>query len=77
MGGHAAPTLSAGGGAHLAAEVFRKHDVDCSGALDPQEMAAALQELGVLDGLRARAAGARPLPSPGGLPGPGLAGRSC
>jgi hypothetical protein len=59
-GGHMQPTLAGGGGAQLAAEIFRKHDLDASNALGPQEMVMALQELGVLEGLKARAAGGRP-----------------
>jgi len=49
--------LCGGGGADKAAEVFRRHDVDCSGYLDEQEMMSALQDLGILEGLTARQLG--------------------
>lgn len=49
--------LAAGGGADQAAEVFRRHDADCSGYLDAQEMMSALNDLGLLEGLTARQLG--------------------
>ncbi len=55
---HAAPaTLAAGGSAKVAADIFRKHDSDGSGLLEGSEVVEALQELGVLEGLRAQRAG--------------------
>ncbi len=59
-GAHAAATLAAGGGAKVAADIFRKHDSDGSGLLEPSEMMMALQELGVLEGLKAQKAGEGP-----------------
>jgi hypothetical protein len=49
--------LSGGGSAHKAAEVFKRHDSDASGYLDAEEMMAALQDLGMLDGMKAKALG--------------------
>lgn len=46
--------LTAGGVAAKAAEVFRRHDSDSSGFLDAEEMMAALQDLGMLEGMEAR-----------------------
>lgn len=49
--------LSGGGSAHKAAEVFKRHDSDASGYLDAEEMMAALQDLGMLEGMKAKALG--------------------
>ena len=49
--------LAGGGAANKAAEVFRRHDADASGFLDAEEMLAALQDLGMLEGLKARQLG--------------------
>jgi hypothetical protein len=46
--------LAGGGAAYKAAEVFRKHDSDASGYLDAEEMMAALQDLGMLEGMKAK-----------------------
>ena len=46
--------LAGGGAAYKAAEVFRKHDSDASGYLDAEEMMSALQDLGMLEGMKAK-----------------------
>lgn len=38
--------------------MFRRHDSDNSGFLDAEEMMAALQDLGMLEGMKARQLGA-------------------
>lgn len=50
--------LSGGGAANRAAEAFRRHDADSAGHLDALGMMAALDDLGMLNGMRARQLGA-------------------
>lgn len=50
-------SLAAGGAAEKAAIIFRKHDVNQDNYLNRDEMLAALQEVGVLNGIRAKQVG--------------------
>ncbi|GAX84010.1 hypothetical protein CEUSTIGMA_g11435.t1 [Chlamydomonas eustigma] len=50
-------SMAAGGAAEKAAVIFRKHDLNQDNYLSRDEMLAALQEVGVLTGIRARHVG--------------------
>ncbi len=50
-------SLAAGGAAEKAALIFRKHDQDDDNSLNKQEMLAALEEMGVLHGIKAKHVG--------------------
>ncbi len=47
-------SLAAGGAAEKAALIFRKHDLNDDNSLDREEMLAALDEMGVLHGIKAK-----------------------
>ncbi|KAG2498998.1 hypothetical protein HYH03_003184 [Edaphochlamys debaryana] len=47
-------SLAAGGAAEKAAIIFRNHDMDDDNSLNKQEMLAALEEMGVLNGIKAK-----------------------
>lgn len=49
--------LAGGGASNKAAEVFRRHDSENKGYLDAEEMMSALQELGMLEGMKAKQLG--------------------
>ncbi|GLC43095.1 hypothetical protein PLESTB_000863700 [Pleodorina starrii] len=50
-------SLAAGGAAEKAAVIFRKHDQNEDNHLNKQEMLAALEEMGVLNGIKAKHVG--------------------
>ena len=50
-------TLAAGGSSEKAAIIFRKHDVDQDNLLNKSELLAALDEIGVLEGIKAKHVG--------------------
>ncbi len=47
-------SLAAGGAAEKAVVIFRKHDQNEDNHLNKQEMLAALEEMGVLNGIKAK-----------------------
>ncbi len=51
-------SLAAGGAAEKAATIFRKHDLNQDNHLNRQEMLQALDEIGVLNGIKAKHVGA-------------------